>query len=379
MIKPRIYCLVTADYELPLGRNLASPAEVLFEPTAKMMEVCKDLGIPLTFFPDICSVWAHRKFGLDDYAEQFEDQMRRAIRNGHDVQLHLHPHWLFATYQNGEWAHCPERMYLSECGFGREADSAGEIVARGINYLSKLVKADQPSYQCLAFRASGLALQPQERELLAVLLANGIRMDCSIAKGLMLRTDTVQIDYHNMPAQANWFMAPETGIAVPAQEGVLEIPIATFQMGGGSRLGFLGRRAFSLSRQRGTSISRTSRQTRLAGAWHLVQENLRYLHGRPWFIFSGDTKGFNARMLTAGFRDFVCRHERQETILVAMINHPKCFFAEQFALLQRVVGDLRDHYGDHLQFVTCSQAWQVARGNPWRPIDKRGTYEGNGV
>ena len=160
-------------------------------------------------------------------------------------------------------------------------------------------------------------------------------------------------------------MAPETGIVVPAKEGVLEIPIATFQVGGGSRLGFLGRRALSLRRQRGTSISRKSRQTRLAGAWHLVQENLRYLHSRPWFIFSGDTKGFNAQMLTTGFCDFVSRHQRQETILVAMINHPKCFFAEQFALLRQVVEDLRDRYGDHLQFVTCSQAWQVAQGTPW--------------
>jgi hypothetical protein len=48
-----------------------------------------------------------------------------------------------------------------------------------------------------------------------------------------------------------------------------------------------------------------------------------------------------------------------------MINHPKCFFAEQFALLRRVVEGLRDHYGDRFQFVTCSQAWQVAQGNPW--------------
>src|SRR5207244_4272386 len=147
----------------------------------------------------------------------------------------------------------------------------------------------------------GLGLKPHDHQLLATLVAHGIRLDSSIAKGLSVSLDTLQIDYRNMPEQANWFMAPETGIGMAAPEGILEVPIASFQVGLGSTLGFLWRRALSMGKIRGSGISRHKHQTRLATAWTLFRLNLRYLCGRPYFLFSADTKGLTARILTAGF------------------------------------------------------------------------------
>jgi hypothetical protein len=353
----RIIFLVTFDYEISLGKNFMPLDKVLFEPTAQVLEVCERDNIPSTFFPDVCSVWAHRNAGLNDYVEKFEAQMRDALRAGHDVQLHLHPHWLDSTYKNGDWEISTDKMYLSELGYGAADGSARALIQRGVNYLNELLLPVNPDYRCLAFRAAGLALQPGEKELIRQLLDCSIKLDVSIVKGLKMTIDTISNDYSRVPAQANWLMSPESGIEAAASNGLLEIPVASFQSGFATQLRFLVRRARSIKQMRGTTLSRAKRQSKFANLKTLVLQNLRYVIGRPQFILSCDTKGFDLKMLLAGFDDYLLKHQADEVIYVCMMNHPKLMFDDQMNLLSQFVRETRSRYD--IAYVTCTQALEM--------------------
>ena len=362
----QIAVLLTFDYEIFLGRNFAPANEVLFQPTVELLALCADLGVRTTFFADVCSVWAHRRAGLDAYADAFEAQLVAARRAGHDVQLHLHPHWLAATYQRGEWRLAPERMYLSDLGFGDGPDAAPAVVRRGVDYLNALLSPVDPAYRCVASRAAGMALGPRECDTIATLLGAGIMLDTSVAKDLRFRMDTLSVDYRGVPSLANWRMAPESGVNRAAARGLYEVPIATFRTGIGARAGFLVRRALSVGRMRGIGISRSARQTRLANLRTLALGNLRYLARDPVFILSCDTKGFDAPMLLDGFARYVDAHRDGADIAVALLGHPKLMFARERDLLAAFVEGVRARYGARLSFATATEAVQRITPEPGR-------------
>jgi hypothetical protein len=354
---PKIVCLITFDYELSLGRNFFPPEKVLFEPTGKVLELCAKLSCPTTFFPDVCSAWAHRKFGLDEYANSFESQMKETLGAGHDVQLHLHPHWLGSSYKNGQWLISTDKMYLHELKFGNGPESAAALVAHGVKYLNDLLRPIKSDYDCFAFRAAGSALQPHEREIISTLLNNGIKMDVSVTKFLTLNLDTVKIDYTKVPSSSIWRMSPESGIDIEASNGLLEVPIATFRSSTTARLGFLWRRARSIKQMRGTTISRAKHQSRLANIRTLLLQNMRYVVGNPWYILSCDTKGFNTKMLIDGFRQYVARHGQEKTVYVTMMNHPKLMFDPQMRMFGDFIKQTRAEYD--ITFATCTDVFRA--------------------
>jgi len=353
----KVICLITFDYELSLGRNFLPPEMVLFEPTRQVLDLCAKLFCPTTFFPDVCSVWAHRKYGLNEYADSFESQMKDTLLAGHDVQLHLHPHWLASKFENKEWLISTNKMYLHELPFDNNPYSAGALVRRGISYLDELLRPVKADYSCFAFRAAGSALQPHENEIIRMLLESGIKMDVSVTKFLTLKLDTVKIDYTSVPARSIWRMSPESGTKSEAAEGLLEVPIATFQSGLGARTGFLWRRAISIKQMRGTTISRAKHQNRFANIRTLIMQNLRYVTGNPWYILSCDTKGFNSKMLMDGFRQYIDRHEGEETVYVTMMNHPKLMFDYQMKMLEDFIVQTRQEYD--ITFATCADVYKA--------------------
>jgi hypothetical protein len=352
--KTKIVCLITFDYELFLGRNFGPPDMVLFEPTRKILDICEQVNVSTTFFADVCSVWAHRNNGCDSYADAFEKQLQEIVSTGHDVGLHIHPHWLFTTFEGGHWQISTERMYLHELGFGTHDRSAEEIVRKGLNYLNELLGKQDPQYQCTAFRAAGLALQPQEKDIIRILLDSGIRIDSSVAKNLRLNMDTVTIDYSRTPKSANWFLSPETGIQNGNRSGIFEVPVATFQMGFLERTGFMARRIRSAGKLRGSVISRSPKQSRLTSLYSLLLLNLRYLLWNPYYLLSCDTKGMTLDLLLKGFDSYLQLHD-DEVMYVAMINHPKLMFDEQVRLLGDFVRETRRRYGSEVSFQTFRQ------------------------
>jgi len=351
---PRIRCLVSYDYEPFHGRNHGGFDNVLFGPTEELFRLGDELDVRTTWFPDICSVWWHRRHGRTGYADRFEEQMRRALLRGDDVQLHVHPHWLDTDLRDGHWQPPADRIYFHEIGFDDEEHGPMAILRRGVAWLEELLRPVDPEYRCIAYRAAALALQPEEQHHLQAILDAGLPIDSSVMKGVHTVTDTYRVDYRKVPAEPNWYMAPESGVGVAARKGVWEVPVGTFRIGLVARARFLLRRARAVGQRRGTGMSRHETQTRLGNVWHLLLQNLRYLSD-PWLTLSCDTKGFDAAMLLGGLRDHVARHEGFEQAAVSLIGHPKLMFEPQQALLRDFVKGARREWGEEIEFTTFRQ------------------------
>jgi hypothetical protein len=230
----QIYLLFSSDYELYFGENFFSEREVLIDPTQRILEAFEEEGIPMTLFADVASVWRYHSLKVEsDYILLFEEQLRRAIHEGHDVQLHLHPHWMTSTFDGNKWEMDESKFKLSDIGYGerkiQSVESAEELIIRGKKYLEGLLRPVAPSYRCIAFRAGGYAIQPNEKELISTLLSAGFIIDSSIVPGMFFKSNVNQIDFRKIPLRRlNYRMGIQYGISQEDSQGIFEIPIGAY-------------------------------------------------------------------------------------------------------------------------------------------------------
>lgn len=226
--------MFSADYELFFGENYLPEREVLIEPTAALLIGFLQEGIPVTLFADVASVWRYREVGVkSDYADLFEEQLKTAIRGGHDVQLHLHPHWLTSDRVGHGWHMDESRFKLSDLGYAKanatDVSPAEGLILRGKQYLENLLQPVNHEYECIAFRAGGYAIQPDDKLLIGALLSAKLKIDSSIVPGMVLDSNVNKIDFRKIPAKLNYRMGPRFGIAREEACGIYEIPIAGYR------------------------------------------------------------------------------------------------------------------------------------------------------
>lgn len=199
--------IITFDYEIFFGKNYASEDKVLFEPTEKLLDILDENDISGTFFADILSVQAYNKEKEDsDYSNKFENQIKEMIKRGHDVQLHIHPHWITAKFDqnSGQWKIDPStyriHYFLESNPVGVSAE---DIIRESVEYLENTLKDVDKSYKCYAYRAGGYCIQPGEA-LFDILQRKGIIIDSSVCMGKKLISDAHFFDFEKDYDDLNW-------------------------------------------------------------------------------------------------------------------------------------------------------------------------------
>ena len=223
-----IYFLFSADHEIFFGENYKTEKELLVDTTYKLMNLLMEYEIPISLMTDVCSVFKYRELGLYEYPKIMEEQLKYAISNNHDVQLHLHPHWVNSFYKDGIWRFNKDKYKLHDFGFYNQDDliTGNYIVKKGKEYLENLLMPINSNYRCVAFRAGGWCLQP-ERDLIQCLLENNIKIDTTIYKGGHIKSETHFLDYRDVPKEINWFISPSRGLKYKSDTGIFEIPIGS--------------------------------------------------------------------------------------------------------------------------------------------------------
>jgi hypothetical protein len=88
-----IYLLYSNDYEVFFGANYHPENEVLIETPERALSACEEIGVPMTLLCDLLCVWRYREQGHTLFPDSVDAQLKRAVQKGHDVQVHIHPHW----------------------------------------------------------------------------------------------------------------------------------------------------------------------------------------------------------------------------------------------------------------------------------------------
>lgn len=180
MSKYKLY--FTLDYEIH-GNGDGNPMELMVEPTYRLMNLLEKYHQRLTVMADVAEILCFKRYlvetGRDDYhIAEIEEQLRDAIRRGHDVQLHVHSSYFNAQYKNGAFDQCIEEYNMAALPIER----IDEMVEQCVTYLEDLLRPVKKDYKVWLFRAANWSMMPTEN-LYRVLVKHGITHDTSVYKG----------------------------------------------------------------------------------------------------------------------------------------------------------------------------------------------------
>ena len=147
---------ITLDYEIYFGENHGTVEKCILYPTSELIRIAEKHNVRFCFFVDCGFVLKLDEFRkkypqLEKDYKAITDQIKYLSDTGHDIQLHIHPHWEDSYYNGERWIIDVKRYKLVEFNETGIAD---------IVYRYKKVLTDLTGKQIFAYRAGGWCLQP---------------------------------------------------------------------------------------------------------------------------------------------------------------------------------------------------------------------------
>ena len=219
---PAIFTL-SLDYELFFGKS-GSFEDCLFRPCEIIERFCKKQSIQVTYFVDAGMLVKLRELASGDSAmRRAYDDVRRHVEHlalqGHEIGLHVHPHWKETRWYRDEWDFMGTRYRLDQ--FDRiEAD---EIV---VSYAAELQKLTPRSL--VSYRAGGFCIEPFEF-VRSALQKSGITIDSSVVPGASLVDEEKGFDFRRAPDRPGWTFSESPTSEDPDGEFV-EVPITPLRL-----------------------------------------------------------------------------------------------------------------------------------------------------
>lgn len=199
MKKNQIKLLLSLDYEIFFGTNSGSVENCIIHPTQNLLELLDRYNYKVSLFVDAGFLVKLKQQSLEfpDLSKQYttiKKQLKSLSSQGHDIQLHIHPHWQDSYYDGSRWVINTQRYRLHDF----TSREIGEIVA---SYKQELEScSEQPIF---AFRAGGWCLQPFNK-IKQALQDNNIWLDSTVFSQGHSDDPTRWFNFNAMPNQAYW-------------------------------------------------------------------------------------------------------------------------------------------------------------------------------
>lgn len=234
------------DYELFFGEKTGSVEHCLIRPIDALLAVLDRYGVKLTLFVDAGFLLRlkhesarHPSLGRE-YA-RIARQLSDLKALGHDVQLHIHPHWEDCSFDGGKWRIDTRRYRLQDF-------SEAEINRIVTAYKAELM--EHVGDTVFAYRAGGWCIQPFER-IGPALQAAGVWLDSTLYQNGVSRDTLRWFDFSGMPEKSTWRFSIDplveddvgTFVEVPIS-AVRVMPPFFWQMVVQKKLGGAAHRAF---------------------------------------------------------------------------------------------------------------------------------------
>jgi len=191
--------LISLDYELFFGKQTGSIENCLLKPTEALINLLNPYNIKLSLFVD--AGFLHQ---LEKYAQKFpkllneknkiQEQLLRLSKQGHDIQLHIHPHWQDSYYDGTAWIIDTKRYRLHDFSVQEQQAIVADYKRTLTSYTT------QPIF---AFRAGGWCLQPF-KEISHALKDNGIWLDSTLFNDGFSDDPTRWFNFQDMPQHSQW-------------------------------------------------------------------------------------------------------------------------------------------------------------------------------
>jgi hypothetical protein len=214
---------LTLDYELFFGKS-GSLDKCMIEPTDRLVELCDRHRARCVFFVDAGYLEKLRLFsahypGLGRDRERVSGQLRRLSAAGHDIQLHIHPHWEGTVYDGRQWVFDLKRDRLDTFSDENALDIFSRYIAAIMEITGKPVTA---------FRAGGWCIQPFSKFRAAFDRFN-ISVDSTVFAGGKNTTASEWYDFTGAPDLDSWRFEDDPCTS-EANGKFLEIPISSYRV-----------------------------------------------------------------------------------------------------------------------------------------------------
>lgn len=212
--------LLSQDYEL-FFQESGSIEKCLFEPCDLLEAFANKRHLKFTFFVDAGMLRCMRKYAVSSQTvssmySKVRQHIERLSKNGHEIALHVHPHWEDTVWRNGAWDFSGTRYQFRDFS----NDEITDIFQIYYDSLQDLSASPVTSY-----RAGGFCVEPFER-IRPILLKLGVTTDSSVVPGAVLQDPAKGFDFHNAPVRPWWFFDASPG--TPDDSGqFLEIPVTS--------------------------------------------------------------------------------------------------------------------------------------------------------
>jgi len=212
---------ISLDYELFFADFSGSVENSIIKPTNALVSVANNFMTKLCFFVDSGYIVKLKEY-KDKYPKLRHDydliceQIQELHANGHDIQLHIHPHWEDTIYDGEKWVMDTSRYRIHK--FSQEQTL--DIVTKYKQALTDLVGDN-----VFAYRAGGWCIQPFSH-LKDALKQNGIWLDSTLYEGGYKDNSTHYFDFRNIPNKTFYRFESDPTIEVP-NGYFAEVPISS--------------------------------------------------------------------------------------------------------------------------------------------------------
>lgn len=210
--------IVSQDYELFFHRS-GTIEKCLFEPCDALLKSAATYGYRVTFYVDAGMLVALARFAgryaaLGSELDRIRAHLASLAAAGHDIGLHVHPHWEDARFAGAAWHFDATRYRLADF----TQPEASEIVGAYARALGEASGVAPTTY-----RAGGFCIEPFHW-IADALAGEGIDVDSSVVPGARLRDGVKGFDFRLAPARDWWRFARSP--TEPLEGGrFLEIPV----------------------------------------------------------------------------------------------------------------------------------------------------------
>ncbi|GAB1257163.1 hypothetical protein NBRC116494_16650 [Aurantivibrio plasticivorans] len=213
--------MLSLDYELFFGSQTGTNEKSLFEPISHLLDEVSEAGCRLVLFVDAGYLEALQREGvsypqlLQQY-DQISEHLISLSSAGHDIQLHIHPHWEDTHYNGNAWSVDVNRYRLHAFNPRQRLD----IVARYKAQLQRVAKNN-----IFAYRAGGWCMQPFS-EISDALIQNGVWLDSTVYYGGYSDDPLRWFDYRETPVNPYWSFSDDPN-KIDTSGKFIELPISS--------------------------------------------------------------------------------------------------------------------------------------------------------
>jgi hypothetical protein len=325
---------LTLDYELFFAQNSGSIEKSIIEPTQKLVEVVDKYDAKLCFFVDCGYIVNLEKYKNDhptlekDY-DLLIKQLHYLNENGHDLQLHIHPHWEDTIYDGEKWVMDTSRYRLHK--FSK--DEVLQIVTKYKNALTSII-----GDKVFVNRAGGWCIQPFSH-IKDALKKNNIWLDSTLYYDAFKDNDTHYMDFRNMPTKSEWKF--EDDPLIEDENGYfLEVPISSQKV---TPLFYI---MYALNKKLKPALHKISGDGK--GVGRQRADTIKMFTQSTQGVMSID--GYRASQLESGLKEYIKKDEKHFVIM----GHPKALTEYSLGKLDKF---LENNHKKH-NFTTYAKEFQ---------------------